>query len=123
MNNKEIAVSFLKLAATGKVGEAYEKYVHPEFRHHNPYFKGDRQSLQEAMAEAAQQSPNKSLEVMRTLEDGDLVAVHSRLLRANPTVPEIAVVHIVRIKDGRIIEEWEAAQELPKDSPNENGAF
>ena len=29
----------------------------------------------------------------------------------------------MRIEDGRIIEEWEAAQELPEDSPNENGAF
>ena len=123
MNNREIAVSFLELAAAGRVGEAYEKYVHPDFRHHNPYFKGDRQALQTAMAEAAQQFPNKSLEVKRTLVDGDLVAVHSRLLRANPNAPEIAVVHIVRIEDGRIVEEWEAAQELPKDSPNENGAF
>ena len=123
MNNKEIAVSFLKLAAAGKVDEAYEKYVHPDFRHHNPYFKGDRQSLQQATEEAAQQSPNKSLEVKRTLEDGDLVAVHSRLVRAESGAPEISVVHILRIKDGRISEEWEAAQELPKDSPNQNGAF
>src|SRR5512145_217540 len=102
MNNKEIAVSFLKLAAAGEVDEAYEKYVHPDFRHHNPYFKGDRQSLLEAMADAARQSPNKSLEVMRTLADGDLVAVHSRLVRSAPNAPEIAVVHILRIKDGRI---------------------
>jgi hypothetical protein len=45
MSKKDIAISFLKLASSGKVREAYEKYVHPDFSHHNPYFKGDRESL------------------------------------------------------------------------------
>jgi predicted SnoaL-like aldol condensation-catalyzing enzyme len=37
MNNKELAISFLRLASSGNVREAYEQYVHPQFRHHNPY--------------------------------------------------------------------------------------
>ena len=123
MNKKDIATDFLKLAASGKVREAYEKYVSPDFRHHNAYFKGDRQSLLEAMEEASVKSPNKSIEIARTLENGDLVATHSRVLRADQNALEIAVVHIFRFKDGKIIEEWEAGQEVPKDSPNENGVF
>lgn len=123
MNKKDIAMSFLKLAAKGKVKEAYEKYVHPEFIHHNAYFKGDRQSLLESMEEAAVKSPNKSIEIVRALEDDDLVATHSKVIRDAVDAPEIAVVHIFRFKDGRIIEEWEADQEVPKNSPNENGVF
>jgi predicted SnoaL-like aldol condensation-catalyzing enzyme len=123
MTKKEIAESFLKLVSSGKVREAYEKYVHQDFRHHNAYYKGDRESLLLAMEEAAVASPNKSLEVMRTLEDGNLVATHSRLLRVDSNAPEIAAVHIFRFEGDKIIEEWEAGQELPKDSPNENGAF
>jgi predicted SnoaL-like aldol condensation-catalyzing enzyme len=38
-------------------------------------------------------------------------------------MPEIALIHIFRFEDGSIIEEWEAAQEVPKESPNENGMF
>jgi predicted SnoaL-like aldol condensation-catalyzing enzyme len=53
MNKKEIATSFLTLASSGNVAEAYEKYVHPQFRHHNVYFKGGRESLQKAMEENA----------------------------------------------------------------------
>jgi hypothetical protein len=41
MNKKEIAIAFLHLASSGKVREAYEKYIHPEFQHHNPYFPSD----------------------------------------------------------------------------------
>lgn len=123
MSKKDIAESFLKLASSGRVREAYEKYVHPDFKHHNPYFKGDRESLLVAMEESAATTPNKSFEVVRVLEDGDIVATHSRLRRTVANALEVAVVHIFRFKDEKIIEEWEAGGEIPKDSPNENGIF
>lgn len=123
MTKKEIAESFLKLAASGNVREAYDRFVHKDFRHHNVYFKGDRESLLLAMEESAVSSPNKTIKVVRALEDGDLVATHSQILRADPNALEISVVHIFRFEEGKIIEEWEAGQELPKDSSNENGAF
>jgi len=63
MNNKQTAIQFLHAAASGRVDEAYEKYVSLDFSHHNPYFKGDRESLRLAMKEAAVQSPNKIYEV------------------------------------------------------------
>lgn len=123
LSQRQKAVAFLEAAASGQVRDAYQRYVHPEFRHHNPYFQGDRESLLRAMEEAASVSPNKSIEPKRVLEDGDLVAVHSRVRRADPNQPDIAVVHILRFQDGLIIEEWEAGNELPSDSPNQNGAF
>jgi predicted SnoaL-like aldol condensation-catalyzing enzyme len=122
MNKKDIAISFLRLASSGNVREAYEKYVHPDFRHHNPYFPGDRASLLAGMEESAVKFPNKEFEVVRALEDGDLVAVHGRV-RLMPTSPWIALMHIFRFKDNQIIEEWEAGQEVPKESPNKNGVF
>lgn len=122
MDRKEIATEFLTLAASGKVREAYEKYVHPDFRHHNPYFKGDRQSLLVGMEESGKKFPNKSYQTLRTLEDGDLVAVHGRI-RIDPEMPEMALIHILKFEGDLIIDEWEAAQEIPEDCPNENGAF
>ena len=53
MSKKEIAEIFLKLASAGKVEEAYDNYVHPDFIHHNAYFAGDRETLKTAMAENA----------------------------------------------------------------------
>jgi predicted SnoaL-like aldol condensation-catalyzing enzyme len=122
MNNKERAISFLRLASSGNVREAYETYVHPDFRHHNPYVPGDRASLLAAMDENAATFPQKQFEELRALEDGDLVAVHGRV-RLTPSSQWIALIHIFRFKDNQIIEEWEAGQEVPKDSPNENGVF
>ena len=121
-SKREIAVSFLQLASFGNVREAYEKYVHPDFRHHNPYFKGDRESLLKGMQESAAQFPRKEFEAMRVLADGNLVAVHGRV-QLQPEMPWIALIHIFRFEGDLIIEEWEAAQEEPEESPNENGIF
>jgi predicted SnoaL-like aldol condensation-catalyzing enzyme len=121
-NKKDSAVSFLQLASSGEARQAYAKYVHPHFRHHNPYFKSDRESLLSGMEESAVQFPDKVFKVIRTLEDGDFVVVHGKV-RLKPDLPEIALIHIFRFDGDLIIEEWEAAQEVPQDSPNENGMF
>jgi predicted SnoaL-like aldol condensation-catalyzing enzyme len=122
MNKKEMAISFLRLASSGNVREAYETYVHPNFRHHNPYFPGDRASLLAGMEENAATFPQKEYEALRALEDGDLVAIHGRV-RLTPSRPWIALIHIFRFQDNQIIEEWEAGQEVPQDSPNEHSVF
>lgn len=121
-SKKDIAISFLKQASSGNVREAYEKYVHPQFRHHNPYFKGDRDSLLRGMEESMVEFPDKVFEVVRALEDGDFVAVHGRV-RLKEGIPEYALIHIFRFYDALIVEAWEASQEVPQESPNENGMF
>jgi predicted SnoaL-like aldol condensation-catalyzing enzyme len=119
---KDAAIDFLRLVAAGNVREAYDKYVGPQFRHHNQYFRGDAQSLMEAMEENAIQNPDKVLEVQRALQDGDLVAVHSRV-RQNPSDIGSAVVHIFRFEGNLIAEAWDVGQAVEENSPNENGVF
>jgi predicted SnoaL-like aldol condensation-catalyzing enzyme len=109
------------LASSGKVREAYNKYVHPHFRHHNAYFKGDRESLLAGMEENAKQFPNKTYETLRVLEDGDLVAIHGKVTLAPES--QWSVIHIFRFEDDLIVEEWEASQQVLKESPNESGVF
>lgn len=120
-SNRDIAVSFLNNAATGKLDEAYT-LVGPNFRHHNPHFKGDADSLQAGMADAHKQFPNTKIDVQRAIADRDLVAVHSRVQHASDK-PAIAVVHIFRFEGEKIVELWDVGMEVPQDSPNENAAF
>ncbi len=121
MNKKDIATSFLRLASSGEVRKAYKQFIHPQFRHHNAYFKGDRESFLKAMEENAQQFPNKTYQTLRVLEDGDLVAVHGKVVLSPDS--QWSVIHIFRFENNQIIESWEASQEVLKDSPNENGLF
>jgi predicted SnoaL-like aldol condensation-catalyzing enzyme len=121
LNNKESAIAFLNLASSGNVRKAYEEHVHPDFLHHNPYFKGDRESLLVAMEEAHATNPNQFIHVQRAIGEGDLVAVHSHVRQMNGS--DIAVVHIFRFEDRRIIELWDVGMLFPEESPNQNGMF
>ena len=121
--HKEAAKSFLEMAGSGEVQEAYDRYVAPSFIHHNQYFKGDRQSLLTAMQEASQTTPNKSIEVKQIYEDGDTVITHSLVTRQDPKAPTIAVVHIFRFDQDRVAELWDLGQPISRDSPNVNGVF
>ena len=121
MSRKDTAISFLQNAATGKLDEAYSR-VAPNFRHHNPHFKGDAESLQAGMADAHKKFPNTILAVQHAWEDGDRVAVHSRVSHG-PDQPDIAVVHMFRFEGDRIAELWDVGMEAPQDSPNKNGMF
>lgn len=118
----EAAVSFMRLIGSGKVREAYRAHIAPGFRHHNPFFRGDAASLMAGMEENAAKLPDKVLEVKRTLEDGDLVAIHSHV-QPKPGDLGVALVHIFRFEGDRIVELWDLGQPVPDDSPNENGMF
>lgn len=121
-SNAEIASEFLSLAAAGNVREAYARHVAPFFTHHNAGFPADRESLLVAMEESARNEPNKSFDIHQVIADGDRVAVFSRLQRAEIDLA-YAVVHILRFDDAKIVEMWDIAQEVPRESPNSLGMF
>jgi len=121
-SNKNAAVSFLKLASSGKVQEAYSRFVGTGFRHHNPFFEGTAESLQTGMEANALQNPDKVLDVKRVIAEGELVAVHSHV-QQKPGERGAAVVHIFRFENGRIVEIWDLGQPVLDESPNQFGMF
>lgn len=122
MTKKEIAHSFLQLASKGQVRKAFELYISDDFKHHNAYFKGDRHTLMIAMEENDRKTPSKIFEIQRALEDGNLVAVHSRI-RQTPDDLGAAFMHIFRFENNKIAEAWDFGQAVPENMVNENGMF
>lgn len=120
--HKESAMEFLRLIVAGNIREAFRKYAGPNFRHHNPFFPGDAESLMIGMEENAVKNPHQILNVRNTLEDGDLVAIHS-LIMPKPDDLGWAVVHLFRFEGETISEMWDIGQAVPENSPNENEMF
>jgi predicted SnoaL-like aldol condensation-catalyzing enzyme len=122
VSHRDAAESFMRLVGSGKVREAFRKHAAPGFRHHNPFFRGDADSLMKAMEGNAARFPDKALEILNVLEDRDLVAVHSRV-RHTPADRGAALVHIFRFAGERVVELWDISQEVPEQMPNENSMF
>jgi predicted SnoaL-like aldol condensation-catalyzing enzyme len=122
MTLREIAIEFLRLVAAGEVDAAYERHVASDFQHHNAYFRGDRESLRQAMQDNARKNPDKQLDVKLALQDGERVATLSHV-RLRPGDCGLAVAHMFRFEGTRIAELWDLGQPIPEDSVNENGMF
>jgi len=120
--HKESALDFLHLVVSGNIDEAYDKYVNMYGKHHNVNFSAEFSSLKRGMIENHTQFPNKRLMVKNVLGDGNLVAIHSNIVMKMGE-PGMAVVHIFRFEDGRIIEMWDISQAIPNDTSNRLGAF
>ena len=117
-----IATQFLQMVCDNRVDEAYAQLVAPDFRHHNPWFAGDADSLRHGMAQNLAQFPGKRITIHQALEDGDRVAVLSHV-RHTPEERGFALVHVFRFEGARIAELWDVAQEIPDGSINANGMF
>jgi predicted SnoaL-like aldol condensation-catalyzing enzyme len=120
MTQREIAIDFLQTCALKSPKEAFAKYTNPNFKHHNQYYPGDRDSLMNAMIDVDREQPNKSFTVKQVFEAEDRVALYSQVIKEKM---EIAVLHIVRFENGKISEMWDLGQVIEKNSPNKNGMF
>ena len=76
MNKKLITINFLESVSSGNVRDAYESYIHKDFIHHNPYFKGDRMTLLKQL----------KLESSRQYENGNILLSLSAVKEGNMTV-------------------------------------
>ena len=118
----QIGKDFLTLCAAGNPREAFKLYAHTNFKHHNPFFKGDVDSLMIAMEESAKVNPNRVFEIKHTIMDADLVAYHS-FIQQTQSDAGLVVVHILKFSDNKIIEMWDMHQPIPENMINENGMF
>ena len=119
--HKEAAKSFLKMAGTGKVQEAYDQYIASSFIHHNQYLQRGSPVAVDGDAGGVTDYANKSVDVKHVYEDGATVITHSLVSRQDPAAPDVVVVHIFGFEQDRIVELWDVGQPVSKDSPNEHG--
>ena len=120
MSQQRKAVEFLQMCAMQNPADAFAKYVNPNFKHHNQYFAGDKDTLMNAMIEADKTNPNKSFTIKQVYETDDRVAVYSHVVKEGM---DIAVMHMFRFENEKISEMWDVGQIIDKGSPNKNGMF
>ena len=120
--NKEIAISFYQLSYDGNPRKAVELFVGSEYIQHNPLVGDGKEPFIEYFERMAREYPDKSIEFIRSVAEGDLVALHTHQIW--PGNQEYVTMDFFRFDDkGKIVEHWDSMQEIPKSSANNNTMY
>ncbi|MEQ8358079.1 MAG: ester cyclase [Cytophagales bacterium] len=120
--NKENAIAFYKMAFEGNPKKAVELYLGDKYIQHNPEVEDDPKGFIEYFERMQSEYPDKSIEFLRCIAEGDLVALHSHQIW--PGHDEYVTMDFFRFDlAGKIAEHWDAIQKVPKISKNSNSMF
>ncbi|MEZ4921064.1 MAG: ester cyclase [Saprospiraceae bacterium] len=120
--NKENAIAFYKMAYEGNPGAAVDLYVGKEYIQHNPEVADGTAGFIAYFERMQREYPDKSIEFVRCIAEGDLVALHTHQIW--PGNDEYVTMDFFRFDEaGKICEHWDAIQQIPKEAANPNTMY
>ncbi len=122
----EVADRFIQLFyVEDNPADAFTWWVHPDYIQDNPNAPTGRDATLAMLDAAVRTNPGLTHDVKRVIYGGDdLVVVHHHFRRRNDE-RGWAVVDILRIADGYVLEHWDVMQAVPDpaETKNPNGMF
>lgn len=120
--NKKNAIAFYKMAYEGNPSEAVARYLGADYIQHNPLVGDGKEPFIAYFERMQREYPNKSIEFVRAIAEGDLVALHTHQIW--PGGEEYVTMDFFRFDtDGKIVEHWDAMQQIPEESANGNTMY
>lgn len=121
---REVAERFIQLFyVEDNPRDGFTCWMHPDYIQHNPNAPTGRDATLEVLDAAVRNNPDLTHNVKRVVwGDANLVAVHHHFRRTKDE-RGWAVVDLLRIENGYIVEHWDVMQEVPETARNDNGMF
>ena len=120
--NKNNAVAFYKRAFEGDPAGAVAHYVGEKYIQHNPAVADGKQGFIDYFNRMQREYPEKSVEFVRCIAEGDLVALHTH--QVWPGNDEYVTMDFFRFDgNGKICEHWDSIQQIPKESAHQNKMY
>ena len=120
--NKQSSIGFYKMAYEGHPKKAIETYVGKEYIQHNPDVENGTQGFIDYFERMQREYPKKSIEFVRCIAEGDLVALHTH--QTWPGNDQYVTMDFFRFDSiGKICEHWDAIQQTPEYSKNPNTMY
>lgn len=120
--NKTNAIEFYKMAYEGSPVEAVENYVGEYYIQHNPLVGDGKQPFIDYFETMATEYPGKTIEFVRAIAQGDLVALHTH--QTWPDGDEYVTMDFFRFdENAKIVEHWDSIQEIPEAAAHANTMY
>jgi len=120
--NKKAVVEFYQKAINDKDFDAAAKYLGSRYIQHNPVAADGAEGLKGFIGFLKSKFPNAKSEIKRVIAEGDYVVLHVHAVR-EPGTRGRAIIDIFRLENGKIVEHWDVAQDVPEKAANNNGMF
>jgi predicted SnoaL-like aldol condensation-catalyzing enzyme len=121
-DNKLSAIAFYQLAYDGNPKLAVEMYVGEEYIQHNPLVGNGKQPFIDYFLRMGKEYGEKSIKFVRCIAEDDLVALHTH--QTWPDNLEYVTMDFFRFDEsGKIVEHWDAMQEIPSSTLNGNTMY
>ncbi len=120
--NKRNVVEFYEKALNQKDFEAASKHLGSRYTQHNPVAADGPEGLKAFIGFLRSKFPNSRSEIKRVFADGDYVIVHVHAIR-EPGTRGRAIIDIFKLENGKVVEHWDVAQDVPEKAANSNGMF
>jgi len=120
--NKQTVLAFYEVALNKKDADAAVRYLGAKYVQHNPSAADGAEGLKGFIQFLRDKFPQSRNEVKRALADGDFVVLHVHSVR-EPNTRGRAIIDIFRLENGKIVEHWDAIQDIPEKAANSNGMF
>ena len=120
--NRRNAIAFYEMAYRGNPQGAVDEFVGDTYIQHNPLVGDGTKPFVEYFTKMASEYPNKTIDFVRSVSEGDLVALHTH--QTWPDGDEYVTMDFFRFDDnGKIVEHWDSIQEIPATSANGNSMY
>src|ERR1044072_4426307 len=120
--NKKTVLEFYEAGLNKKDFEAASKYFGPKYIQHNPGAPDGIEGFKGFVNFLKEKSPTSHSEIKKAFAEGDFVILHVHAVR-EPGTRGRALVAIFRLENGKIVEHWDVAQDIPEKMTHNNGMF
>ena len=120
--NKKAAMEFYDAAINKKDFEAASKFIGNRYTQHNPNAADGPEGLEAFLGFLREKFPQYHSDIKRAFADGDYVILHVHNI-PTPGARGRAIMDIFKFENGKVVEHWDVAQDIPENPRNNNTMF
>jgi predicted SnoaL-like aldol condensation-catalyzing enzyme len=121
-SNKQMVSSFYNEVINNKDFDAASRYLGSRYTQHNPSVIDGPEGLKSFIDFLKNNYPDAHSDIIRMFAEGDYVILQVHSIRTPGTRGRV-IFDLFKLENGKIVEHWDAIQDIPETSMNSNGVF
>jgi predicted SnoaL-like aldol condensation-catalyzing enzyme len=120
--NLTAVLDFYDVVINGQQYDRAGEFLDDNYIQHKPEVETGVKGVLDFVRSVYAQAPEHKARIVRSFADGNYVILHVHIMNG-VEAPNIAVMDIFRVENGKLMEHWDVASPVPGTAKNVNGVF